>query len=103
MWLWSAMLCVRVCCAPAGLRVVLMQCCFAHLAPCRPSSPAPASRQTLLSMRAELVACDCPAFPAFLQTIQPTPGQPTKDPVLIPVRMGLLGPDGAELPLKLRG
>lgn len=54
-------------------------------------------------MRAELVACDCPAFPAFLQTIQPTPGQPTKDPVLIPVRMGLLGPDGAELPLKLRG
>lgn len=38
-----------------------------------------------------------------LQTIQPTPGQPTKDPVLIPVRMGLLGPDGRELPLKLRG
>ncbi|PRW56145.1 puromycin-sensitive aminopeptidase isoform X1 isoform A [Chlorella sorokiniana] len=37
------------------------------------------------------------------QTIQPTPGQPTKDPVLIPVRMGLLGPDGKELPLKLRG
>lgn len=37
------------------------------------------------------------------QTTLPSPGQPTKEPVLIPVRMGLLGPDGAELPLKLRG
>lgn len=44
-----------------------------------------------------------PAHAVSLQTIQPTPGQPTKDPVLIPVRMGLLGPDGKEVPLKLRG
>ncbi|EFN58926.1 hypothetical protein CHLNCDRAFT_19903 [Chlorella variabilis] len=35
--------------------------------------------------------------------LPPTPGQPTKDPVLIPVRMGLLAPDGGEVPLKLRG
>lgn len=32
-----------------------------------------------------------------------TPGQPTKQPVLIPIRMGLLGPDGKELLLRLRG
>ena len=38
-----------------------------------------------------------------MQHTAPTPGQPIKQPVLIPVRMGLLGPDGAELPLKLRG
>lgn len=44
-----------------------------------------------------------PAHAVSLQTIRPTPGQPTKDPVLIPVRMGLLGPDGKEMPLKLRG
>ncbi|PSC69009.1 puromycin-sensitive aminopeptidase isoform X1 [Micractinium conductrix] len=39
----------------------------------------------------------------FKQETLPSPGQPTKDPVWIPVRMGLLGPDGAELPQKLRG
>jgi len=36
---------------------------------------------------------DCPA----------TPGQPTKEPFVIPVRMGLLLPDGSELPLRLEG
>ena len=39
----------------------------------------------------------------FVQSTPPTPGQPTKLPVPIPVRMGLLGPDGSELPLTLRG
>lgn len=39
----------------------------------------------------------------FKQETPPTPGQPTKVPLLIPVRMGLLGSDGKELPLKLRG
>jgi aminopeptidase N len=38
-----------------------------------------------------------------LQHTKPSPGQPDKGPVLIPVRMGLLAPDGTELPLKLRG
>lgn len=38
-----------------------------------------------------------------MQETPPTPGQPTKVPLLIPVRMGLLGSDGKELPLKLRG
>ena len=37
------------------------------------------------------------------QRTPPTPGQPTKLPVLIPLRMGLLGPDGTALPLRLRG
>lgn len=40
---------------------------------------------------------------AHLQRTPPTPGQPTKVPVLIPLRLGLLGPDGRELPLRLRG
>jgi len=37
------------------------------------------------------------------QSTPPTPGQPTKQPVPIPVAMGLLGPDGAALPLRLSG
>ncbi|WP_207458334.1 aminopeptidase N [Azospirillum sp. SYSU D00513] len=37
------------------------------------------------------------------QTVPPTPGQPDKQPMLIPVAMGLLGPDGADLPLRLKG
>ena len=37
------------------------------------------------------------------QTVPPTPGQPDKKPMLIPLAMGLLGPDGTDLPLRLRG
>ncbi|MBO1073040.1 aminopeptidase N [Roseomonas marmotae] len=37
------------------------------------------------------------------QTTPPTPGQPEKQPVPIPVAMGLLGPDGVALPLRLQG
>lgn len=37
------------------------------------------------------------------QTTKPTPGQPDKQPVPIPVAMGLLGPDGGELPTRLHG
>jgi aminopeptidase N len=37
------------------------------------------------------------------QSTPPTPGQPVKQPVPIPVSMGLLGPDGAALPLRLAG
>ena len=37
------------------------------------------------------------------QTTKPTPGQPDKQPVPIPVAMGLLGPDGADLPTRLHG
>lgn len=36
------------------------------------------------------------------QTHKPTPGQPTKKPVLIPVRTGLVGADGQPLPVILR-
>ena len=35
------------------------------------------------------------------QTLRPTPGQPTKDPMLIPLAVGLVGRDGRDLPLKL--
>ncbi len=35
------------------------------------------------------------------QRCPPTPGQPEKQPLHIPVAVGLLGPDGAELPLQL--
>ncbi|TCZ66811.1 aminopeptidase N [Roseicella aquatilis] len=37
------------------------------------------------------------------QRMPPTPGQPRKHPLPIPVAMGLLGPDGAELPTRLEG
>ena len=37
------------------------------------------------------------------QHTPPTPGQPTKAPFHLPVRLGLLGPDGAALPLRLEG
>ncbi|QQR69896.1 MAG: aminopeptidase N [Alphaproteobacteria bacterium] len=37
------------------------------------------------------------------QSSAPTPGQPDKHPLPIPVRMGLLGPDGRDLPARLEG
>ena len=37
------------------------------------------------------------------QQTAPTPGQSTKQPVVIPVAMGLLGPNGAEVPTQLQG
>ncbi len=37
------------------------------------------------------------------QTVPPTPGQPTKEPTLIPLAIGLVGRDGREHPLKLAG
>ncbi len=37
------------------------------------------------------------------QTVPPTPGQPTKEPMLIPLALGLVGKDGADLPLVLDG
>ncbi len=37
------------------------------------------------------------------QTVPPTPGQPTKEPMLIPLALGLLGNNGGDLPLVLDG
>jgi aminopeptidase N len=37
------------------------------------------------------------------QILPPTPGQPNKKPMLIPLSMALLGADGRTLPLELRG
>ena len=37
------------------------------------------------------------------QTIPPTPGQPSKQPMVIPLALGLVGKDGADLPLTLDG
>jgi aminopeptidase N len=37
------------------------------------------------------------------QRTAPTPGQPVKEPFHIPVSLGLLGADGADLPLRLQG
>jgi aminopeptidase N len=36
----------------------------------------------------------------FVQSCPPTPGQPDKEPFLIPLAVGLLGPDGAQLQVK---
>jgi aminopeptidase N len=40
---------------------------------------------------------------SFVQSCPPTPGQPAKDPFVIPVNIGLLSADGRELPLQLEG
>jgi aminopeptidase N len=37
------------------------------------------------------------------QSCPPTPGQPVKSPLHIPLAIGLLGPDGAPLPMQLEG
>jgi len=37
------------------------------------------------------------------QTVPPTPGQPDKAPMLIPIALGLVGKDGSDLPLMLEG
>ncbi|WP_029008006.1 aminopeptidase N [Azospirillum halopraeferens] len=37
------------------------------------------------------------------QSVPPTPGQPAKQPMHIPLAMGLTGPDGRDLPLRLAG
>ncbi len=37
------------------------------------------------------------------QQVPPTPGQPHKAPMLMPLAIGLLGPDGGELPARLAG
>jgi aminopeptidase N len=36
------------------------------------------------------------------QTVPPTPGQPNKEPMVIPLAVGLVGRDGRDLPLKFR-
>ena len=37
------------------------------------------------------------------QTVPQTPGQPNKEPMLVPLAVGLVGRDGTDLPLKLAG
>ena len=37
------------------------------------------------------------------QNCPPTPGQPDKQPLLIPFSLGLVGPDGKDVPLRLEG
>ncbi|HAF93319.1 MAG TPA: aminopeptidase N, partial [Pseudomonas sp.] len=39
----------------------------------------------------------------FRQSCPPTPGQATKEPFVIPVELGLLAADGADIPLRLEG
>ncbi len=36
------------------------------------------------------------------QVLAPSPGQPDKEPVPIPLRVGLVGPDGEDMPLRLQ-
>ncbi len=37
------------------------------------------------------------------QSCKPTPGQPVKEPLVIPMAMGLIARDGSSIPLKLKG
>ncbi|MBV8334020.1 MAG: aminopeptidase N, partial [Alphaproteobacteria bacterium] len=40
---------------------------------------------------------------SIAQKVRPTPGHPEKQPMLVPLAMGLLGREGAELPTRLEG
>ncbi len=65
--------------------------CCGTRRPARPRSSPPA-----LTMRAaKTYRLD------VAQTLPPTPGQPTKEPMVIPLVIGLVGPDGRDLPLQL--
>ncbi len=59
-----------------------------------PRARAPAARTTRPTRSYTL---------SFVQSCAPTPGQPVKEPFVIPVNLGLLGADGRELPLQLAG
>ena len=37
------------------------------------------------------------------QTTPPTPGQPEKEPLVVPLALGLIAPDGTEMPTRLEG
>ena len=39
---------------------------------------------------------------ALTQTVPPTPGQPVKEPMVIPLAVGLVGPDGRDMSLSLQ-
>ena len=51
--------------------------------------------KTRYDAAAKTFALDC------TQTLAPTPGQPVKQPMVIPLRLGLVGEDGGDLPLQL--
>ncbi|MBV9558201.1 MAG: aminopeptidase N, partial [Pseudolabrys sp.] len=47
--------------------------------------------------KAKTLTLDCE------QSVPPTPNQPTKEPMLMPIAVGLIGTDGSDLPLTLEG
>jgi aminopeptidase N len=56
-----------------------------------------------LSVKTEYDAAKATFTVTTKQTTPPTAGQPAKVPVMIPVKVGLIGPDGKDLPLRLQG
>ena len=62
----------------------------------RPAPPRSRSREATTRTRA-------PTNSRSQQRVPPTPGQPEKQPMPIPIAMGLLGPNGDELPTRLDG
>jgi len=57
----------------------------------------------VVSAHGEWDAAACRYTLTLAQRTPPTPGQPEKLPLVIPVALGLIGPDGADLPLRLAG
>ncbi|WP_373280448.1 DUF3458 domain-containing protein [Methylogaea oryzae] len=57
----------------------------------------------MLRLTADYSAADASLTVRVKQSCPPTPGQPVKEPHHIPLALGLLGPDGADLPLQLEG
>ena len=62
----------------------------------RPAPPRSRPRDATTRSRA-------PTNSRSRQRVPPTPGQPEKQPMPIPIAMGLLGPNGDELPTRLDG
>src|SRR5690554_7753103 len=57
----------------------------------------------VVSAHGEWDAAACRYTLTLAQRTPPTPGQPEKLPLVIPVALGLIGPDAADLPLRLAG
>ena len=57
----------------------------------------------VLDMTGNYDPADCSYTLQVRQSCPPTPGQPDKQPFLLPLAIGLLGPDGSDLPLQLAG
>ena len=79
--------------SPTSAAAISRSSCFGTRKPARRKSW---SHRTMIA-RAKTYRLD------ITQTVPPTPGQPDKAPMVIPLALGLVGKDGGDLPLMLDG